>query len=309
MPQPKSASIAPQTDPAAAKSLDVATAIKNVVTPTTNVSTTANTKQDATVTAPVEDLAPKSEAPSPTNAPLPSVIELRLAPEKTEMTVGEKRQFAVELKSEAPLGLAVLMMRFDPNVIKINSVAAGKMFADAKSAPSVTQSMDQKGVLLVSVAPGANSHITGEGSLLNLEVEALAAGNSSLSFDLSNLHLVTSDGRTTVLELTPMSLTVKPASAPPTPPAPAPKPASDETSALAPALSPKTELAVLATSLEAAIGNASMQQPASKSYVVQQRDNLWKIAKLHGVTFAALRQANPQLRGDVLTVGREIVIP
>ena len=47
----------------------------------------------------------------------------------------------------------------------------------------------------------------------------------------------------------------------------------------------------------------------AKSYLVQKRDNLWRIASEHGVTVAALRQANPGLRGEVLSVGSELVIP
>ena len=306
MPQPKSASFAPQSDSNGTKPLDVATAIKNVVTPTTNVSaTSANPKQDTNVTAPVEELAPKSEATAvaKTTEPQPSVIELRLSPAKSEMNVGEKRQLAVELNSTAPLGLAVVMMRFDPTVIKVNSVTAGKMFTDAKSAPTLTQSTDQKGVLLVSVAPGAGSQISGEGALLSLEVEAIAAGDSSIAFDLSNVHLITSDGRTTLLQLAPMTLTVKPA-----PAAPNAKPASEETSMNTPVVSSETQLSTLPASGEAGLAFRFTGMLAVTPNVVQS-NTLWKIAKQHGVTLAALRQPNPQLRGYAFTIRRQLVIP
>src|SRR5437867_2709197 len=152
MPQPKSGAANNSTT----SSLDVAAALKSVVAPTTNVSTTAApAKSDASVTTPVEDLTPKSEKIETTSSstqPTTSIIELRLAPETSEMTVGEKRQFVVQLDSDAPLGLAVMMLRFDPRIIKINSVSAGKLFADSKSAPTLTQSMDQNGMLLVSLA-------------------------------------------------------------------------------------------------------------------------------------------------------------
>jgi LysM repeat protein len=216
------------------------------------------------------------------------------------MNVGEKRQLAVELNSAAPLGLAVVMMRFDPTVIKVNSVMAGKMFADAKSAPTLTQSTDQKGVLLVSVAPGAGSQISGEGTLLSLEVEAIAAGDSSIAFDLSNVHLITSDGRTTLLQLAPMNLTVKPA-----PASPNAKPASEETSANTPAVSSETQLSTLP---DAGLGFRFTGMRAVTANVVQS-DSLWKIAKQHGVTFAALRQPNPQVPGNAFTIRRQLVIP
>src|SRR6185436_7225417 len=231
VPPPKAASFAPQTGSNSNSKMDVATAIKNVVTPSTTLTNTADTaKPQPNVTAPMEDLAPKSAAVDTTaitSAPLPKVIELRLNPAKSELTMGEKRQFAIELNSEASLGLAVVMLRFDPNVLKVNSVSTGKMFAGAKTVPTLTQSLDQKGVLLVSVAPAAGTQISGEGEFLNLEVEAIGAGDSSVAFDVSNVHLVSADGQSTVLQLAPMSLTVRPAAAPVT------KPASEETSSVA----------------------------------------------------------------------------
>jgi general secretion pathway protein D len=212
--QPKSASFAPPTDANNAKPMDVATAIKNTVNPDATVTaTSASAKETPKVTAPVEDLAPKSAVTDPAPKPaekLPSVIELRLTPDKNEMTVGEKRQFSVDLNTQAHVGLAVVMLRFDPNVIKINNVTLGKLFADAKSAPTITQSTTEKGVLLVSLAPSASAAISGQGPILNIEVEAVGAGEAALAFDLSNVHLVSADGSSTVLQLAPISLTVKP---------------------------------------------------------------------------------------------------
>lgn len=309
MPQPKSASFAPPSETSAPKTLDVATAIKNVTTPSTEVSTTANSaKKEANVTTPLEDLAPKSavtETASKATGPLPSIIELRFAPARTEMAIGEKRQLAVELNSEAPLGLAVVMVRFDPNIIKVNGVSAGMLFAGAKSAPTVTPTTNEKGVLLVSISPGAGTQISGEGALLNLDVEAIGSGDSAMAFDLSNVHLVTADGRTTVLQLAPMNLTVKPA-----PGAPA-KPASEQTGSLTPAATSDTAVTTMAASVEAGLGATANPalETAAKSHMVQRRDNLWKIATQHGVTVLAMRQANPQLRSNVLTVGSELVIP
>ncbi len=211
--QPKVASFASSSDANNVKPIDVATAIKNVVNSDASVSTTSgNAKETPSVTTPVEDLAPKSAATDTSAKPAdktPAVIELRLNPDKNEMTVGEKRQFSVELNSEAPLGLAVVMLRFDPSVIKINNVTLGKLFAEAKSVPTITKS-SEKGVFLVSLAPAAGVAISGQGSLLTIDVEAVGAGDGALEFDISNVHLVSADGRSTVLQLAPMSLTVKP---------------------------------------------------------------------------------------------------
>src|SRR6185436_3124217 len=112
MPQPKAVGLTtPQTDSNTTKTLDVATALKNVVSPQTSVSTTSdNANKTPTITTAAEDLAPKSPAtdvPAANKEPLPRVIELRLSPAKYKLSVGEKRQLAIELSSEARLGLAV----------------------------------------------------------------------------------------------------------------------------------------------------------------------------------------------------------
>jgi general secretion pathway protein D len=208
MPQPKA--LSSSTEPAAPRKLDVADALKSIVSPTTGVTATAaGNKQDATVTPVVEGLAPKSERTETTARLTDSVVELNLATGPGEMRVGEKRQMALSVKTGAPLGLAVLTLRFDPKVVKVSSVTAGGIFANAKTAPALSQSIDPNGMLLVSISPGAGSPLGGEGVLLNIEFEAIAGGDSLLAFDLANVHLVASDGRNLLLQVEPVKLTVK----------------------------------------------------------------------------------------------------
>jgi Flp pilus assembly secretin CpaC len=213
MPQPKTAAPTNGTETAPPPKMDVASAIKSVVAPTTNVSsTTGNSKQDLVLTPAVEQLAPKSEkidTSAKANDPTVSMIELSLTPSINELRLGEKRRLAVEFNSEAPVGMAVLTLRFDPKVIKINSVSAGGLFANAKTAPNITQSIDEHGVLLVSVTPAAGAPLSGNGSLLNIDIEAIGAGDGALAFDLNNVHLMASDGRNTLLQIEPIKLTVK----------------------------------------------------------------------------------------------------
>ncbi|PYS32118.1 MAG: hypothetical protein DMF75_12860, partial [Acidobacteria bacterium] len=327
IPQPKIAASTQTEANAPTKSMDVATAIKSVVSPTTNVSgTSASAKSDVVVAPAVEQLAPKSEktdGSAQASESAAGVIELSLSPEKSEMQLGEKRQIAVHVNSAAPLGLAVIALRFDPQVLKIKSVSAGSIFANAKTAPTLTQSIDEHGILLVSLTPADGSMVNGEGSLLNLDVEAKGVGNSALAFDLANVHVVAKDGRPTALQIEPGSLTVKPADSSTDKP-PAPKPIPEETSKATPPVNAEKDTAAAVTALSAngelgavvAVGakvaaSEKAQATASKpkTYLVQKRDNLWRIATEHGVTVAALRQANPKLRGEVLTVGSELVIP
>jgi hypothetical protein len=102
-----------------------------------------------------------------------------------------------------------MMLRFDPKVLKVKAISIGELFASAKSAPTLTQSIDEHGMVLISVAPGADSAITADGALINIDVEALATGDSSLAFDISNVHVVASDGRPLLLQINPAKLTVK----------------------------------------------------------------------------------------------------
>lgn len=211
MPQPKAQAFTSQGEQTTAPKMDVAGAVKSIVSHTTGVTgTAANAKQDVTVSPVVEELAPKKPDTSvKPNDLAASVVELNLSPEQGEMKVGEKRQIALAVRTGVPLGMAVLTLRFDPHVLKVNSVTAGSLFANAKTAPNLTQSIDQNGMLLVSLTPAAGSPVSGEGVLLNIEFEAITAGDSLLAFDLANIHLVASDGRNTLLQIEPVKLTVK----------------------------------------------------------------------------------------------------
>jgi hypothetical protein len=212
MPQPKSAAVS-TNQTATGPTTDVATALKTLVSSPTNVATTnLSAKQETVPTPLIDQPSAKSEpvtvSPKPVE-PLPNVLALSLDPENTELKLGEKRQLAVQVRSDAPLGLAVVTLRFDPKVLKINAASIGSAFANAKTAPTLTQSMDEHGMVLLSLAPASGSTITANGVLLNLDVEAVGEGDSMLAFDLSNIHFVASDGRALLLQIEPVKLTVK----------------------------------------------------------------------------------------------------
>jgi hypothetical protein len=213
VPQPKQAALTATQSPSMEQKTDVATALQRLVSSPTDVSKTSlNAKQDlaaATAAAPPV-LKPDTSIPGPKAIePTPNLIELSLISDQAELQVGAKRQLALQVKSDAPLGLAVITLRFDPSVLKISGVSAGSLFANAKNPPSVTQSVDEHGMILISIAPANGSPVTAEGVLLNLEVEGVSSGDSGLSFDLSNVHLVAVDGRTLTVQIEPIKLTVK----------------------------------------------------------------------------------------------------
>jgi general secretion pathway protein D len=141
-------------------------------------------------------------------AVLGSAAELRLIPERNEMRVGEKRRLALVLKTDAPLGLAVVTLRFDPRTVAIHNVATGNLFAGQQSVPTITQSVTG-GVLLVSIAPPTGTPMTGAGVLVFVDIEALATGESALNFDKDNMHLIASDGRNITLQLVQSQVIIK----------------------------------------------------------------------------------------------------
>jgi general secretion pathway protein D len=210
IPQPKPAAFTSQDVASAKPNTDVATALQNFVTSPTNVATTNLSARQGDAVPTTPELAPKSAVTSAvTRDSAPGLIELSMNSGTADLKVGEKRQLAVQVKSEAPLGLALVTLRFDPKVLKINSITPGSLFANARTAPTLTQSLDERGMALISLTPAAGSTITADGALLNIEVEAIAPGDTNLNFDLSNVHLVASDGRAMLLQIEPVKLVVK----------------------------------------------------------------------------------------------------
>lgn len=145
------------------------------------------------------------------------IAQLRLTPGEQVMQIGEKRRVAIELKSGVSLAMATLALRFDPKVIKINSVSAGTLLTGVGStseskgaAPSMTHSIDPTGVCLISISSlnGATA-LTGEGTLLFMEIEAVGVGDAGFAFEKGAMHLVATDARDVALEVFPARAIVK----------------------------------------------------------------------------------------------------
>ncbi|MEO8433561.1 MAG: secretin N-terminal domain-containing protein [Pyrinomonadaceae bacterium] len=192
---------------------DLPSALKTLANQTTAVSSTGiNPTQNPYLAPLAQNLVSNTESAAKTGADneAATIVSLGLGSENQEMRVGEKRSLAVELKSEAGLGLAVITLKFDPKIIKINGISAGSLFAQAKSAPVISQSIDETGMILLSIAPGGGAKVMmGDGALLQIEVEAIGVGDGGVNFDAGNVHLVAADGRALVLQLGQGRLTVK----------------------------------------------------------------------------------------------------
>ena len=137
------------------------------------------------------------------------LAELRLMSERQEMRVGEKQRLAVLLTTNAPLGTALLALNFDPHTISVRGITKGYVDAGGVS-PTVTQSVDPNGLMLVSVSPSPNAAAAaGARVLFYLDIEAIAPGESKIVFDQNNMYLNAADGRALQLKLLPGRFTVK----------------------------------------------------------------------------------------------------
>jgi hypothetical protein len=128
------------------------------------------------------------------------------------INVGQKRQVALALDSKTPLSLAVVTLRFDPKVVKVNTISAGTLFSSGNGkAPSVTQSIDPSGVCIISVSTlNGTVPMVGNGTLLLIEVEGIAPGDALLNLEKQTMHLVATDARDVVLEVKQGRTAVKP---------------------------------------------------------------------------------------------------
>ncbi|HET6892077.1 MAG TPA: hypothetical protein VFH31_13320, partial [Pyrinomonadaceae bacterium] len=136
------------------------------------------------------------------------IARLNLTTADQALQVGEKRRLAIELNSDVALSLAVMALRFNSKVVKINSVSHGTLF-DVGKVPTLTQSIDPNGVCLISISANGAVPMKGAGALIFIEVEALAPGDALLAFDKGTMHLVAVDARDVVPHVTQGATTVK----------------------------------------------------------------------------------------------------
>jgi hypothetical protein len=126
------------------------------------------------------------------------------------MRVGERQQLRLLLKTDAPLSLVTATLHFDPKIVAVRSVSQGSIFSGAQSAPTISQAVNNgSGAALISAMPPRDgSHLTAAGTLLQIEIEALADGETSLGLDAADVILISADGSKVLLKHSPILLTV-----------------------------------------------------------------------------------------------------
>jgi hypothetical protein len=178
------------------------------------INTNLNTGANAVLTS--LSAQPPAHMESTANAisPPAHTAQISISAGDELLKVGEKRWLTLRLNSDTAVALGTVALRFDPKVLKITSVSAGTLMARLKpgSEPgaSITQSIDPSGVCLVSISNLAGvASIKGNGVLLFVEVEPIAAGDAGITFEKGAMHFVGTDARDVVVEVVPVRATVK----------------------------------------------------------------------------------------------------
>ncbi|HEU5131890.1 MAG TPA: hypothetical protein VFT26_07305, partial [Pyrinomonadaceae bacterium] len=139
------------------------------------------------------------------------VAQLSFLPDGDVMKVGEKRRYAIQLNSDVPLSLALVAMRFDPKVVKVNAITAGTILpTTGDAAPLITPVIDASGSCVVTITSRyGKAAFNGSGPLLFVELEAVGAGEASLVLVKETLHFVASDSRAVTSQVIQGTATVK----------------------------------------------------------------------------------------------------
>jgi general secretion pathway protein D len=139
------------------------------------------------------------------------VAQLSLVPQGDVMKVGEKRRYAIQLNSDVELSMALVALRFDPKVIRVNGVTAGSLLpTTGETAPLVSPVIDASGACVISITSRyGKAPFKGSGPLLFIDLEAVGAGDAALVFVKETLHLVATDARDVTSQLIQGTATVK----------------------------------------------------------------------------------------------------
>ncbi len=130
---------------------------------------------------------------------------ISLNPADQTLKVGETRKFAFELKSDTSLALAVVALKFNPKVVKVTGVS----LATVSGKEGQTTSIDPSGLCLVTLSNLVAAQSSAPGTILLIEVEAVAGGDAGFMFDKAAMHLIAADGRAVILDAFPVRATVK----------------------------------------------------------------------------------------------------
>src|SRR5215213_2084587 len=129
-----------------------------------------------------------------------SAAAFRLMADQQPLRAGETRELKLLVKTDAPLGIVAVMLRFDTRALAVRSVRAGNLFKPADA--QLTHTATPRGLLLVTVSSqDAPLPVSGAGVLLTLEVEALENYSETFKFNAEDVNVVATDGRKVLVKV------------------------------------------------------------------------------------------------------------
>lgn len=125
------------------------------------------------------------------------------------VTVGSFFDVFVEIADVTDLYAFEFDLGFDPLILRADSVTEGSFLAGSGTTSFISGTIDNSGGSITYIAnslTGSGPGVTGDGSLVGIRLQALAAGPSSLTLsevilldsDLSDIGFTTRDGSITV---------------------------------------------------------------------------------------------------------------
>jgi general secretion pathway protein D len=172
---------------------------------------TVNASGAGTQNAVLSSLPKSIETSLNTRSGSTQMAQLAFSPVDNVLKIGEKRRYEIQLNSDIPLTLALMALKFDPRVVKVNAISAGNLLGPpGDGTPFFSQSVDANGVCMISIsALNGKATIQGVGALIFIDVEAVGPGDASLLFDRERLQLIASDARNVAPQVTQGSAIVK----------------------------------------------------------------------------------------------------
>ncbi len=138
----------------------------------------------------------KSEAPKPDNLTPSAELFMQSLP---DMKTGDRARVAVSVNGTGDFRSAVLGLNFDQKKVAIRSITLGDIFGSGANS-AVAPFFNEQGKMFVNLGKG-DVAITPKGTLVYVEIEALADGKPIVTFDRDIMNFLTADGKNFAVKL------------------------------------------------------------------------------------------------------------
>jgi general secretion pathway protein D len=147
---------------------------------------------------PAEPIETTTAAKESSAAP---AMNVKLGLDLPEMKAGDKIKIPVLIQGSSNFRSGVIGLKFDAKRIAVRSVSYGDVFGAPLNLTAATPFLNQNGKMYVSLTAKDEAGAKPEGTLAFIEIEALAAGTSDISFDNDVLNFLTADGKNFQIKL------------------------------------------------------------------------------------------------------------